>query len=188
MHPNLAGIDNPEVKKLRSIESPNLTLIDSTSRISTYSLVDAVDRVVTFGSTVGIEATYWGKVSLLAGGPALYEHLDVVHIARTHDELLELVAAKLDPKPIAAAVKYGYCMQTFGHPFVYWRADGFEDGRFRGRSLKWASKTYLERRILMKSLEAGVHSPLVHDVVSGASTIAHLARINIVHLARKARG
>lgn len=159
MHPNLSGVSNKEVEKLRGIKSANLTLIEPESRVSTYALLDAVERVVTFGSTVGIEATFWGKVSILAGH-ALYEHLDVAHVAEDHEGLLELLGAELEARPILDTLKYGYCMSTFGIPFVYWQPNGFHDGRFRGRALKWSPTTSFVRRILMESFaEHQDHQP-----------------------------
>jgi len=175
MHPNLVGIANREVDKMRALRSPNLTLIEPESKISTYALLDAVDRVITYGSTVGIEATFWRKVSIMAGH-ALYEHLDVVYRPIDHADLLKLLEADLEPKSLLDSIKYGFCMQTFGTPFKYWKADGFVDGRFRGRPLMWESTTYLERRILMESLARGFHSPLLHDLVTGVSRVADGAR------------
>jgi hypothetical protein len=187
MHPNLVGIANKEVNKMRALRSPNLTLIEPESKISTYALLDAVDRVITYGSTIGIEATFWRKVSIMAGH-ALYEHLDVVYRPANHAEMINLLEADLEPKSFRDSIKYGFCMQTFGTPFIYWKAHGFEDGRFRGRPLMWEATTYLERRILMECLTRGFHSPLVHDLISGASRVVDYSRDWLRHTVRKDHG
>jgi len=78
MHPNLARVDNSSTRAFAALEDFGVQLIPSASDISTYSLVDAADVVVSFGSTVGIEATYWGTPSVLLG-PAPYSYLDATH-------------------------------------------------------------------------------------------------------------
>src|SRR5205823_2100156 len=159
VHPNLKGVVNGDVERLRRMKGRNLTLIEPESTISTYALLDRVDKAVTFGSTVGVEATFWGKVSILAGH-SLYEHLDVVHVAHSHDELMQMLGARLSPKHVDGAIKYGFYMHTFGIPFKYWRASSFTEGVFNGKSLSWMPTTALERRILLRCLEAGVHNAL----------------------------
>ena len=44
----------------------NVCVIWPEENIDTYALIDACEKILTFGSTVGIEATYWGKPSILA--------------------------------------------------------------------------------------------------------------------------
>jgi len=153
--------------------SSNLTLIEPASPISTYTLLDRVDRVLTFGSTVGVEATFWGKVSILAGR-SIYEHLDAVYLARDHDDVMQMLGAEMSPKPIDEAVKYGFYMQTFGIPFKYWLASSFTEGTFKGKSLRWTPTTTLERRILIGCVEAGLNNAFVERVVGGLSKVGAL--------------
>lgn len=134
MHPNLSGVDNADVRFLRGLSFPNLTLIEPDSDISSYGLMEVCDKVLTFGSTMGVEASYWGKCSILAG-PSLYETLDCVYIATSHEDLLGLLTADLPPKPRFGAIQYGYYWGTFGVPYEFWQADGFFHGQFRGRSI-----------------------------------------------------
>lgn len=134
MHPNLAGVDNADTQRLRAISSPNFTFIDPEAEISTYALLDSADKVLTFGSTVGIEAAFWGKVSILAG-PALYESLGSVYVAGNHEEVLRLLCEDLQPLDRLGALQYGFYWQTLGTEFQYWKASSFIDGTFKGKSL-----------------------------------------------------
>lgn len=134
MHPNLKGVDNADTQLLRSLESENLTLIEPESTVSSYALMQACGKVLTFGSTMGVEATYWGKPSVLAG-PALYEDLDCVYVAKDHDHVLELLTADLPARPIDGAIQYGYYWGSFGEPYKFWESDGFFHGTFRGKSI-----------------------------------------------------
>lgn len=131
IHPNLADVKNDDLMRVLTLESPNFTLIPPDSEVSTYALLGAVDRVLSFGTTVGIEATFWGKVSILAGR-TFYDQLDAVHVARDHEHVMSLLDEKLEPCPKENAIKYGYYVGSRGLPFKYWEPDGFEAGTYRG--------------------------------------------------------
>ncbi len=68
------------------------------SSISTYAMMKHCDRVVSFGSTAGLEAAYWGKPSILAG-TSFYRNLGATYNPRTHEDLVALIMAeRLPPK------------------------------------------------------------------------------------------
>lgn len=134
MHPNLKGVQNADVDRIHRIRSPNFCLISPESEISSYALMEAADVVLTFGSTMGIEAAYWGKSSILAG-PAEYENLGSVHVMSSHEQVIDALLAIPAPLDNLGAIKYGYYRQTLGDDFRYWRASGFIDGVFSGHSL-----------------------------------------------------
>lgn len=78
MHPRLADISNSSVTELHRLATPNFHMVKPESPCSSYILIDHCDAVLTFGSRTGIEATYWGKPSILIGSAA-YESFDVAH-------------------------------------------------------------------------------------------------------------
>lgn len=168
MHPNLIGVANQDVDMLHAIKSSNFTLIEPDSSISTYALLDVAERVLSFGSTMGIEATFWGKTSILAGH-AFYDHLNAAYVARNHEQVMELLETNLPPKPTINAVKYGYYLKSFGTPFRYWKAKGFEDGEFRGTPLRWAPANKLERMILFRCHGLGLRWKFLQDVIHACS-------------------
>lgn len=147
MHPNLTGVENEDVRILRSIQSPNFTLIEPDAKICTYALLDAADKAISFGSTVGIEATYWRKPSISAGH-SFYEDLDAVYWADSHETLMNHISLDLEPKPLLGALKYGFCMRTFGTEFKYWKATEMEHGTFKGANLKHHGRR-IERKIIL---------------------------------------
>lgn len=158
LHPNLSGVDNADMRRLRKIQSPNLFLIEPDSSISSYELLDHATTVLTFGSTVGIEAAYWGKPSVLAG-PALYETLGSVYLPRTHQEVIELLTKELLPLDRLGALQYAFYWQSLGEEFRYWVAEGFIDGKFRGHSLHFRGVALLRIFNLLArhlSLQSGV--------------------------------
>jgi hypothetical protein len=93
--------------------------------------LDACEKVVVFGSTVGIEATYSRKPSILCGA-AYYASLDAAYRPASHDEVITLIDACLPPKPIIGALQYGFYLKTFGMDFRYFEPSGLFSGKFKG--------------------------------------------------------
>jgi hypothetical protein len=121
IHPNLKNSPK-QVQILAGLAGPRFHVILPGDPVSTYALMRAGDTVLTFGSTTGIEAVFWGKPSVLAG-VSYYRNLGGNYLAESHEEVLRLLQAPLDPKPVTAALIYGYYMSTYGTPFRHYRAD-----------------------------------------------------------------
>lgn len=135
VHPNLMGVQNEQTTAIKKLYSPNLTVIPADSPISTYQLVKNASKVVTFGSTVGIEAVYWGIPSILAG-QSFYRDLGGTYNPDSHEKLIGLLLdEKLEPGDREAAMKYGYYFNTFGIPFRYYKAQGISKGLYKGRRI-----------------------------------------------------
>lgn len=135
VHPNLRGVDNEQTRGIARLAEDGLDVIGADSTISTYALLRAAWKVVTFGSTVGIEANYWGKVSILAG-KCVYRELAGTYNATDHDDLVRLLREPLEPLPDTAALKYGFYWYTFGIPYRYYEPSGVFAGRYRGRRVR----------------------------------------------------
>lgn len=90
IHPNLISVKHSFHLDLYKLNYPNLTVIPANSRISSYLLMDKADKVITFGSTMGIEATYARKPSICIGA-SLYELLDVAYHPKNIEELWSLI-------------------------------------------------------------------------------------------------
>ena len=135
VHPNLKGIKNSQTKALESLSAPNFTKISAASSISSYAVLFHADLVVTFGSTMGIEAVYWNKASVLLG-PAFYRALGGTYQPRTHEEAVALLRSSLEPKNSLPARQYGFYMAIFGERFRFFKADGLFRGRFRDKRVR----------------------------------------------------
>ena len=138
VHPNLSGADNSQTRFLEILDQEfgdrelgNLEVIPADSPINTYDLIDACDLVLTFGSTVGIEAVYRGKPSILMG-KALYEDLGCVIKPNSHVDLVEILnhyilfrslpeTYSLPNTQISkiATIKYGFFLKHWGYPLEY---------------------------------------------------------------------
>lgn len=136
MHPNLSGLDNLSVRTLRALRRPGLTVLEPESKVCSYTLMAASEKVVVTGSSVGIEAAFRGKPAILAGR-CYYRGLGSTHVPETFAELVSMTLARdLPEMPIEGALMYGYYMATFGRRFRYFEPKGLFDGTFKGARLK----------------------------------------------------
>lgn len=113
IHPNLSAIDDDFVNCLYDLPKKygNVIIIPPESKISSYALLRNAEKVVTFGSTMGIEAVYWGKPSVLLR-TAFYMNLDGCYRPKTREEAVELLKGTLSPKDKKDAIKYGFWLMN----------------------------------------------------------------------------
>jgi hypothetical protein len=134
VHPNLKKVENDEKRALYALHSPNLTLIKAESEISSYKLLKEASLVLTFGSTMGIEAVYQGKPSVLAGR-SLYSELGATYNANSHDDVVSFIKSRPKALSKTGALVYGFYNKTFGIDFQIYKADSLEKGSINGRYL-----------------------------------------------------
>lgn len=120
---------------MRDMEGAVLTVLPPESPHDSYALLRAADTVLSFGSTMGIEAVFWGKPSVLAG-QSFYRGLGGTYEPTSHEALVELLTRPLEPLDREAALKYGYYLSTRGRPFRYYQAETLTEGTFRGRRVR----------------------------------------------------
>ncbi len=161
IHPNLGGIENMQTHFLRSLDSKysNITMISPESSVSTYALIQTSDMVVTFGSTVGIEAAYMEKPSI-AMGKNPYLVLNACIMPINHQAMIEIVVDYMNYKKLPScdttkAYLYGYYMKMVGEEFQYVKqidiskALMIKDGRVRDLNQSiGVYVTWIERGIL----------------------------------------
>jgi hypothetical protein len=123
-HPNQR---NPkELTRIRDFceSCEEVIFVGPDSPVDSYALVARSERVITFGSTIGVEASYWGK-PVISTAPSGYTGLGAVYEPSSHAELaLLILQADLEPLPLSGAVDYGYWQSSFGELFQYARENG----------------------------------------------------------------
>lgn len=137
VHPNLRNSNSKDTRDILGLKAENLTVISPESRVSSYALLYKASKVVTFGSTLGIEAVYWGIPSILAG-PCLYRSFNSTYNPRNHEELIEMLHADLPPKANTGALIFGFYFGTRGIAFKYFKPTGLFAGKFKGVAIKHA--------------------------------------------------
>ncbi len=150
VHPNLTSVDNQRKRDMLSLDYPNLTVIPPEAEIDTYELLRFSDTVVTFGSSVGSEAVFWGRPSVLLG-PCFYQNLGGIYRSSSHQETIGLLAQTLEPQEITGALKYGFWLQTRGYRHQYFRASALFEGQFKNETIyarpqKLSSLSCLQRQ------------------------------------------
>lgn len=151
VHPNLRGENNTQVKELDEIgrRFRNLTLIRAEEMIDTYALMDAADIVVVFGSTMGVEAAFWGKPVVLLGN-SFYDRLEGFYTPSTHDEVVALLQQDLQPIPSKDLLKYGYWELERGKYFKYYEPKALFEGTFIGKSIAVTPAQKMMNYLLVK--------------------------------------
>ena len=155
VHPNSLHEQRQWWKDSRLFGRPELIVLPPESTISSYALLDACEKVFSFGSTMGMEATYAGKPSVLLN-ESYYRALGAVYEPENPEEVKKCLLDRLHPKPFEATLPYGfYCRHRgeemrFSEPWGPWRM------RYKGYALEarreiQKSVDDLEKRINLQS-------------------------------------
>lgn len=136
IHPNLGKASPRIVQELYNIQADNFTIIAPDSPISTYSLASNSHKVVTFSSSVGIEAAYLGTPAIVLG-ESFYKRVGSTYNPTTHEEVIKLLSDKqLPAKDKTGALIYGFWLKERGIPYKYYQAESLFEGKFKGTEIK----------------------------------------------------
>lgn len=138
-HPNLKNMNNRQRIDVKLINTPNFFLIPAESDISSYDLLLAADIVITFNSTMGIEATYWGVPSILCSN-SIYQYFKIAYRPESHNELVNLLNTEIKPMDKIDALKYGYYHGTFGIDYEFYQPHDLFSGTFLNKDLHFVDK------------------------------------------------
>lgn len=132
IHPRMTRMAYRELQWWMSHACNNVIILPAEHPCDSYALAKSADRVVCFHSSMGPEATFIGKVSILIGD-ASYRGLDCVHEPQTIEELDHMLQDdQLPPKPPGNCLPFGYNRMTRGIPFRYYQPTSFRQGAFFG--------------------------------------------------------
>ena len=143
-HPNLLHKSKNEIELWRSLgaglEAKHswISFVDSGSSISSYGLIMQAESVVTVGSTIGVEAAFWGKKSILIGR-AFHENMGITLNPENRDQLREMLEIGFTQNEISErrsrALDYAVFHELGGKKFsnveyVFWKQkDQYNFGR-----------------------------------------------------------
>jgi hypothetical protein len=134
VHPNLKGLDNYQTRQIEKLTHANIRVIPPDSDVDTYALMDACDRVLTFGSEMGIESAFFGKPSIVVG-QVPFGHLGSVYVPNSHEAVIDLLNdSDLPTLDRLGAVQFGYYMVARDHPFLHTETDGVASSDILGPS------------------------------------------------------
>jgi hypothetical protein len=151
MHPNLKGLTYQYVNVIRALHQkyPNVYVIAPESEVDTYALLDTAWKVISFGTSMGLEASFWGKpVVLLA--KARYFYADVAHVPADTSEVDAILENDLGPKDRVNPVKFGYYYLNGGTKARYFFSKGLNENFFKGQPMK---KFTLKQKLINRAIK-----------------------------------
>ena len=136
MHPNLKGLTKDFLKPLFALKGKyeNVIIISPEEDIDTYELMDVANTVISFGSTAGLEASYWGKPVILLG-KCFYFYSNVAYVPKNSEEIPLLLRTDLPPLNNVEARKFGYYLLTGGTKTTYYNNSPEKKIFFKGNLL-----------------------------------------------------
>lgn len=131
MHPNLKGVAHKFVTKILELNKkyPNISVITPESPTDSYELIGVADKVISFGSTTGLEANFQGKPVILLG-KGLYYYSNVAYIPKDWSEIQQLLKSDLEVKPKVDTIKFGFYFLMGGTKSKYYFEDNSGNGIF----------------------------------------------------------
>jgi len=184
VHPHLGDLNNSQIQEINNFKHSNLTVIPPESDIDTYALMDHADLVITFGSTMGIEANFWGKPSLLLGR-ATYENLGSTFTPKSKEDIRPHILSHPKPLENDGAIKYGYWNATKGIKFKHYVPTEVNDGLFMNQKLGHGEmlENYLDQKeARTKSLASKVHR-VINRVLGSNSNKTDQSKLDEIYVA-----
>lgn len=139
MHPHMGDKSvKYRDKWLRGDWPENVQIISYDSPISSYRLIEEGGPVVVAGSTIGIEAIFYGHPVIVAGA-TMWSHVDGAHEASSYECLVDLIdnyhsLATPDPEEALWVGAYLYS-SFFGFPAKLTKRTGKVAALFDGKNL-----------------------------------------------------
>lgn len=136
MHPNLKGLVRDFLIPIYNLEGrySNIILIRPEDEVDSYELMNIADTVISFGSTAGIEAAYWGTPVVLLG-KSFYFYSDVSYVPKSKEEIPLLLEQDLSPLSKLNCQKFGYYIERGGEKAQYYSNDANKNISFKGIGL-----------------------------------------------------
>jgi fructose-specific component phosphotransferase system IIB-like protein len=147
LHPSLQNKPESDLRYWDPLDGRNVVVVRPESEVDSYALAESADLVITYGSTMGVEAAFLGK-PVLSLCDTEYCGLDIVYEPQTSEEVLALLGQSfLPPKPRNNCLPYGYYFLTFGIPFRFYQPESLFEGSFMGTKLSM-EPDYMHRSLM----------------------------------------
>jgi hypothetical protein len=140
MHPNQISTAENTIEKYLYLarKYSHIVVEQPLSEKDTYALMNRADFVVTFASTIGVEACYASKPVILIGDTN-WGRMNVSYNVHSGTDAGELIRRGLEPKPKLGAIIWGNYLLSYKDELpalkIAGRGDFFVDGRRIGQSI-----------------------------------------------------
>lgn len=152
IHPNFAGVNYDYAKKINELKGkyPNVYLVEPESKVDSYALMDIAEKIITFGSSITTEATYWNKPVIMLGR-SFFSGMEIAYEPNQIEELEGHIRNNIPAKPNTGSLKFGYYLIRGGKKAKYYNRDNKGRTYFKGKRLYFYTKRQL---ITSKVIEA----------------------------------
>jgi hypothetical protein len=156
MHPNLAGVTHEFVNIIRDLHQkhPNIYVVTPKSSIDSYTLMEHAQKVISFGSTTGLEAAY-RQIPVILLGKGIYYYSNIGYTPENKDGIETLLISELKPKPLQNALKFGFYFLEGGRKAKYYFEDNLGKGIFfKGERIhSYSILQRLKAKIIQKAFQ-----------------------------------
>ncbi|MGM0933353.1 MAG: hypothetical protein ACQEWD_07910 [Bacteroidota bacterium] len=152
MHPNLEEVKYDYVQQIKDLHQKfsNIFVVLPESSIDSYSLLEIADKVISFGSTMGLEANFRRKPVILLGKGFFY-YADYAYKPENREEINSLLNSDLLPKDISDTLKVGFFLQKGGVKTKYYYEEKMGEGiYFKGKRIHFYT---ISQRIRAKVIQ-----------------------------------
>ena len=126
------------------------------SNVDSYQLLFESNVVIHFGSTIGLESTYWGIPSIALRASIYAGVDDIWYFPKDFGELFDLMKANdLPAKDRLNALKCGFYENTYGNSFLFASERELGKATFKGQDLnefKYPSNPTIKRLNLIRHI------------------------------------
>jgi hypothetical protein len=162
MHPNLTGIDFSYATDIKAMHQryKNVFVITPESVIDTYALLNKAWKVISFGSSMGMEATFWEKPVILLA-KCRYFFSDVAYVPENIDQIDSLLVKELKPKEKLNAIVFGFYYTHGGTKAKYFESKSMTEQIFKGRTMNSYSVKQRVMSLLIRLLNRTLKTKFV---------------------------
>lgn len=118
VHPHLEKKCTFDRNYWNNLSGKNVFIIPSFSSIDSYHLLNISDKVISYGSTIGIEATFYGKPSISLKYNNYSNH-DAVYEPDSYEQLIDFLEQPLEPKNKKNCFPLAYFRMKYGAKFLF---------------------------------------------------------------------
>lgn len=136
VHPNVAACHASEQAWWNALAQQGVQILDPASTVDSYALAETADVVCSYGSTIGVEAAYWGTPSILLGDAA-YAGFGCCSEPKDDVELERLLRQPPAKREHEGCLMFGYYFATFGKSYKYYSPRNLFQGGIFGDDLAW---------------------------------------------------
>lgn len=147
VHPNFKSSTQKVKEKwnkfFSNIANKYISVITSESELSSYGLINQMDLVIVYGSTIGVEAAFLGK-KVIVTGPSYYSDINAkINVVDNIESLKKIIPEIIcnesdDKKEISeSTLPYGYWCYKSGIKFKNFLPLSPLDGKYFGKDLDY---------------------------------------------------